>query len=138
MNITQRLKINENNTRSIGKDSAITREKINKIGNLSEEIKQDVKEYQNLTEMRLNDLENQTRVYHAVNDRRLDNLVNKTKVYDALISNLTDRIYSAGSLCVCVCLVCVCVCLVCDDWNAFNVANLMTNQTCLGFLISGI
>ena len=112
MNITQRLETNENITRNIGKDGKLTRQEISKIGKLSEEIKQDIREYQNLTHRRLDDLENQTRFYHAVTDRRLDDLENKTRVYDALISNLTEGSYSAGNLCVCmhVCMI-VCLCM---------------------------
>ena len=100
MNITQRLQIHENITRSIDKDGTLIKHKITEIGNLSKEFQQDMKEYQNLTDRRLDDLENKTRVYNVVTDRRLDDLENKTRVYDALISNLTVGSYNAGKLSV--------------------------------------
>ena len=95
MHINQTLEINENITRRIEKHGTLTRNKINKIGNLSKEIKQDMKEYQNLTNRRLVDVEN------------------KNRVYASLISDLTGGRYRAGNMfyvCVCVCA-CVCACM---------------------------
>ena len=96
--MTQRLEIIENITRNVRKDSTITSQQINKIGNRSEEIRNDIKEYQNLTDRRLDDLESKTRVYVAVTDGRIDALENETRVHADVISNMTDGSYNTGNL----------------------------------------
>ena len=87
LKITESLEIYENTSRNLGKEGTLTRQMINKIGNQTKEIKQDIKERQNFI------------------DTRLDDIENKTRVHDALISNLTDGRYSVGmQVCVCVCV----------------------------------
>ena len=61
-------------------------------------MKEDIKEYQNMTDRKIDALENKTNVYNAAAKWRLDDLENKTRVYGAVVSNMTDRSYHTGNL----------------------------------------
>ena len=92
MKITQRLEINQNMTRSIVKDSTLIKQKINKIGNQSEAMKLSIKDYQNLTERRLDDLDNRTKLSAAVTGQRIDSFENKTAFYIAVTDQRVDAL----------------------------------------------